>query len=79
VPGGTARHGAHGGDSATRPVKTRMMKARRSATVSGCGHRVTTGQQIVQRDGKWWCLPCALDAIGADVEGARRTVGYDGG
>jgi hypothetical protein len=40
----------------------RVMKARRSARV-GCGHYVLRGELIVQRDNRWMCLPCALDAI----------------
>ena len=46
------------------PHATRVCRARRSSKV-GCGHYVLTGQTIVRRAGRWTCLACALEAIGA--------------
>ena len=44
--------------------RTRAMKVRWPRRVA-CGHYVITGQTIIQRDGKWACLECALAAIQA--------------
>jgi hypothetical protein len=55
----------------TAPV-ARCRKARKSSRLT-CGCYVLRGQLIVNRGGRWTCLPCALAAIkttAADVAAA---------
>jgi hypothetical protein len=48
-------------DAARVMVTQRIMKA--GASGAGCGRHVLRGEQIIRRDSKWTCLPCALAAI----------------
>jgi hypothetical protein len=50
--------------SSRLPVVERVMKARKTAVASGCGHVVSTGQRICQvHGGAWFCMPCVLATI----------------
>jgi hypothetical protein len=47
-----------------KPV--RVMKARTSARLPGCGHWVTAGHLIARdRSGRWSCIECRIAALKA--------------
>jgi hypothetical protein len=52
--------------------RIRAMKARRKSTCR-CGRLIQVGNRIIQLDGRWVCIDCALTAAGYPRPDQKRT------